>query len=504
MGATFESLPTELRHCIWNLVLGSEGDPPTMVPFRTARPHMLEEDDEDEDMIIDMDESGEVISDEQFEEIRQLALHHIAGLNGTQGPVNPAPTTLPSNGVAQPVNDDDTGASATANGQAVTGPSDEAANDVTEENENENENEGDEEGAEEEDEEEDEDEEDDDEPEDDEFEPGNPYTQERAWDDEIVIPVYIAPLLLVNREARLITFNWMQKHDIQLIRHTIAKGELQDGFRKKSLPPLARKYDPERDHLYVDRHYWRRFCDRLQMPHMMAPNPNGEEPEPVHDIGETIKNLALPAFTVYQSVGMVGHILEYMPNLKQVSCIWSHLPEKRWQPKLMYDTVKRSGKPMTQVTNILLPRWDQERISETLSQEELDRRTADTERIKAERREERQEKQERKAQRAQEGGNKEGDEEEAEEEDESDEEDEDEDDDDEVEEGNGPIVTMCVRDPSDEKKVFYERGYLGDWLTEIYDELTLCELPDHVVDENDGSFTLPIVPCKIVKQPIEN
>ncbi|KAJ6784497.1 hypothetical protein PWT90_03662 [Aphanocladium album] len=497
--ATFARLPTELRHCIWNLVLGSDGDAPTMVPFRTTRPYMLEEDDDDEEMILSAEDAGEIISDEQFEEIRQLALHHITGQNGTAGPVNPAPTTLPSNGVAREVNvgtggtGDQRKANATngvtaeqaneqGNEDAAAGTTNEAPIEIADEND---------------DEEDDEEEEEEEEDEDPEFEPGNPYTQERAWDDEVVIPVYgIPPLLLVNREARSIALDWLQKHDIQLAVTTIAKGEIDTGFtvRKGAPPPYVRKFNPKRDHLYVDRHYWRRFCDRLQMPHMMAPDDEDEEEEPVHDIGENIRNLALPAFTMYQSVGMVGHILEYLPNIQQISCIWGDLPEKEWQPSIVYEKVKRDGKSKTQVTNILIPRWDQEQISEQLSEEELDRRTADTEKIKAERQQERQAKQERK-QKAEQEGKKD----EQEDEDDSDEDDDDEDDEEE-EEGSGPIVTMCVRDPTDDKKVFYERGYLGDWLDEIYNELAICELPDHVTDEDDGSVTLPIVPCNIVKR----
>ncbi|KAJ4158088.1 uncharacterized protein LMH87_008632 [Akanthomyces muscarius] len=491
MGSSFDRLPAELRHFIWTLTLGEHGDAPTMVPFRTARPWLLEEEDDDDELLMGGDDADEFMSDEQFEEIRLLALRQVAGQNeneDTAGPVPPAPTTLPSNGVITIADDDVDDGAGEGDGQ------DDATNEAPIGDEGENDDDDDDEEDEEVEESEDEfqgsldtDE--------GEFEPGNPYGQERAWDDEVVIAVYIPPLLLVNREARSVTLNWLKKHDIQLNRNTISKGEINTGFapNKDGLPPYTRKYDPERDHLYVDRRYWRRFCDRLQMPHMMAPDDNDdadEEEDPVHDIGETIKHLALPAFTMYQSVGVVGNILEFLPNIQQIACIWGDLPHKEWKPRIVYETVQRDGKPMTQVTNVLLPRWDHAQISEKLSQEEHDRRNDDTERIKAEREKDRQERQEKKDQAEKNGRTNEEDEE-------DDDEDED-DDDEEEEEGTGPIVTMCIRDPSDDTKVFYERGYLSNWLDEIYNELSICELPEHVTDEYDGSVTLPIVPCNAV------
>ncbi|OAR01562.1 hypothetical protein LLEC1_04685 [Akanthomyces lecanii] len=501
MGSSFDRLPTELRHFIWTLTLGEHGDAPTMVPFRTARPWLLEEEDDDDDeLLIGSDDADEFMSDEQFEEIRLLALRQVAGQteNGDSvGPAPPAPTTLPRNDVITIADDEADDEAGEGNGQpdAANGAPlrDEAEND--EDDEDHDENEEGEEGEEGEDDYQgslDSDE--------GEFEPGNPYGQERAWDDEVVIAVHLPPLLLVNREARSVTLNWLKKHDIQLNRNTISKGETNTGFapNKDGLPPYTRKYDPERDHLYVDRRYWRRFCDRLQMPHMMARDDNDdadeEQDDPVHDIGETIKHLALPAFTMYQSVGVVGHILQFLPRIEQIACIWGGLPDKEWKPRIVYESVRRDGRPMTQVTNVLLPRYDHVQISEKLSQEEHDRRNDDTERIKAEREKARQEKQQRKdAAGKDDGGTEEGDEEEEEEDD-----DEDDEDDEEEEEGTGPIVTMCIRDPSDDTKVYYERGYLTNWLDEIYNELSISELPEHVRDEWDGSVTLPIVPCNAV------
>lgn len=401
--------------------------------------------------------------------------------------MTPAPTTLPSNGVATIVDDEA--------GEAGNGEETEESNGQDDTNEAPI---RDEDGNDEDDEEDDQDDQEDYEGSLDtdlgEFEPGNPYGQERVWDDQVVIPVYIPPLLLVNREARSVALRWLKKHGIQLTRNTIAAGETTAGFvpTADGLMPYTRKYDPERDHLYVDRRYWRRFCDRLQMPHMMVPSDDdAEEQEPIHDIGETIKNLALPAFTMYQSVGVVGNILEFLPNIRQVACIWGDLPPKEWQPKIIFETVQRGGKPKTRVTNVLLPRWDHVQISEKLSQEEHDRRRDDTDRIEAEREKERQEKHERREKAAKEGTKDNREEKEDDEEEEYDE-------DEEEEEGTGPIVTMCVRDPSDDTKIYYERGYLSNWLDEIYNELSICELPEHVTDEYDGSVTLPIVPCNAV------
>lgn len=486
MGSSFDRLPTELRHFIWTLTLGEHGDAPTMVPFRTARPWLLEEEDDDDELLMDGEYADEFMSDEQFEEIRLLALHQVAGQNDdgdSAGPVPHAPTTLPSNGVITIVDEEDADDGADeGEGQADTTNEAPIRDDVEDDEEDEEEDEDEDQGS----------------PADwGEFDPENPYGQERAWDDEVVIAVYTPPLVLVNREARSVALRWLEKHDIQLNRNTIVKDEINTGFipNKDGLPPYTRKYDPERDHLYVDRRYWRRFCDRLQMPHMMAPDDNGhadEEEDPVHDIGETIKYLALPAFTMYQSVGVVGNILEFLPNIQQIACIWGDLPDKEWKPRIVYETVQRGGKPKTQVTNVLLPRWDHVQISEKLSQEELDRRNDDTERIKAERVKERQEKQEKKDQAEKDGRTDEADEEE------DSYDDDEEDDEEEEEEGTGPIVTMCIRDPSDDTKVFYERGYLGNWLDEIYNELSICELPEHVTDEDDGSVTLPIVPCNAV------
>lgn len=494
MGIHFYRLPFELRIIIWDLVLGEHGDAPTMVPFRTTRPYLLEEEDDDDELFLHADDAEQFMSDEQFEQIRLRALHQVAAQNDNGdagGPATPAPMTLPSNDVVTIANDE---AGEGGSGQGMEGPNRQGAtNDASI---------GDEDGINL-DEEDDGIEEDYEDYEDyegsldtdlEEFEPGNPFGQERIWDDEVVIPVYLAHILLVDREARDFTLLWLKKHNIRLTRNTIRPGEITTGFvpTEDGRLPYTRKYDPERDHLYVDRRYWRRFCDRLQMGDMMARSEYGaddeDENDPVHDIGATIKNLALPAFTMYQSVGVVGNILEYLPNIRQIACIWGDLPPKEWQPTIAYETVQRGGKPKTEVTNVLLPRWDHAQISEQLSQEEQDRRRDDTDRIEAEREKEREERRARR-EKAEKEGKPDGD-------DDDDDYEDYEDDDDEEEEGTGPIVTMCVRDPSDETNTFYERGYLGNWMDEIYNELSFSELPDHCTDESDGSLTLPIVPCK--------
>lgn len=499
MNGSFDRLPAELRHNIWQLVLG-DGDPATMVPFLTSRPYMLEEEDDDDDMMMGAEDAGEILSEEQFEQIRQLALQQVAvdNENAATGPVAPAPTTLPSNGIVRAVNnEDDQGGNGAASGEAHSQAAVDAARaEIEEQMYN---------GYDDDDQDIDIDLDDDDAESFDTdvgdfFESGNPYGQERAWDDEVVIPVYAPPLLLINREARHLALRWLAKHNIQLTRNTIAKGEIDSGFVTKpgSLPALVRKYDPARDHLYVDRRYWRRFCDRLQMPHMIRPpselgdaeDADEEPPEPVHDIGETIQNLALPAFTLYHGVGTVGHMLQFLPNIKQVACIWGDLPGQAWQPEVTYETVQRDGQAKTQVTLLLTPRWDHVRISEKLSQAELDRRQVDTDRINAERDQGRQAKQERRAR-----GEVAADDDE----DDNDDDDDDDDDDEDMEdEGTGPLVTMCIRDPTDAESVYYEKGYLSSWLNDIYNELSICELPEHVTDEYDGSVTLSIVPCSAV------
>ncbi|KAM3538999.1 hypothetical protein ARSEF1564_008080 [Beauveria bassiana] len=514
MSIPFARLPSELRHAIWTLALGEHGDNPTMVPFRTSRPWMLEEEDDDEDMLLDENDIDELLSDGQLEEIREFALHQLVEQNEDGNLVTAAPTTLPSNGVARLAEDegkvaDNVERRAESREGAAADSGDQIGADENGEDDEDNQQHG--EGYEDEDDDvdDDDDDDDDDEPDDyaeaedfyadmGEFEPGNPYTQEPVWDDEVVIPVYVPPLLLVNREARDITLRWLAKHDIQLLRTTIAKNEINTGFTltEDGLPPYTRKYDPERDHLYVDRRFWRRFCDRIYMPHMMAPldsddpEEQQQQQESVLDIGKTIKYLALPAFTVYQSVDTFAEILQFLPNIKQVACIWNDLPTKDWKPEVVYQTVQRDGQPKTQVTNVLVPRWDHVEISEKLTEKELDRRRQDTERIKAERDKSRQERQEKRAQAAKDGTNNDGDDE--------DEDDDDDDEDDDEDEGRGPLVTMCIRDPTDGESVFWERGYLTDWQDEIHDVLALSELPDHVRDTYDGTFTLPLVPCNAV------
>ncbi|OAA39608.1 hypothetical protein BBO_06585 [Beauveria brongniartii RCEF 3172] len=514
MSIPFARLPLELRHAIWTLALGEHGDNPTMVPFRTSRPWMLEEEDDDEDMLLDEDDIDELLSDNQLEEIRELALHQVAEQNENGNLVTAAPTTLPSNGVARLAEDEGEGAGnvetrAEAGREAAADARDQVGADANGEDGDDNQQYG--EDNEDEDDDDGDDDDDEDHEQDDyaeaedfyadmgEFEPGNPYTQEPVWDDEVVIPVYVPPLLLVNREARDITLRWLAKHDIQLLRTTIAKDEINTGFAltEDGLEPYTRKYDPERDHLYVDRRFWRRFCDRIYMPHMMAPL-DSDDPEEQHqqqesviDIGKTIKYLALPAFTVYQSVDAFAGILQFLPNIKQVACIWNDLPTKDWKPEVVYQTVQRNGQPKTQVTNVLVPRWDHVEISEKLTEKELDRRRQDTERIKAERDKSRQERQEKRAQAAKDGTNNDGD-------DEDDDDDDDDDEDDDEDEGKGPLVTMCIRDPTDGESVFWERGYLTDWQDEIHDVLAFSELPDHVRNVYDGTFTLPLVPCNAV------
>lgn len=457
MAPSFSALPAELRQYIYTLVLGVDGDTPTMVPFRTTRPFILEEEDDDmDDMFLDGEDVLEELNDEQLEHVRQAALEQEAALAGGAGGETPgAPATLPSSGVASS-NGGENGTETNGN-NGNAGDNHEGADDVEEEEEDE------------------EDEEDDVDTDAGDFDP-NPYAQERAWDDDALVPVHLPPLLLVNREARSVTLSWLKKHEIQLLRNKITKAEIENGFAdsKDGLPVCLRKYNPEYDYLYVDRHFWNRFCDRLAMPAMRDPDDEDmdEDEEPIHDIGEGIKNLALPAFTAYQSNAAMGRSLEFMPNIESVAIVWGDLPPQEWRPKVIMQTVQRDGKPKTQVTQVLMPRYDHERINERITEEEQARRRADTERIKAERIRDRI----------------------------HDDEDEDEEDEEDEEEGDGPVVTMCVRDPTDPKRMFYERGYLGTWMQEIYSELSITELPDHVVDEEDGSITLHLLPCSAVLQ----
>ncbi|OAA54007.1 hypothetical protein ISF_08487 [Cordyceps fumosorosea ARSEF 2679] len=473
MSGIFERLPMEMRQLIWTMALGEHGDIPTMVPYRTSRPYMLEEEESDyedyanygEDYL--MTDTGDVPPDHGDE----------ATVNsGVPVAERVAPTaTLPSSSVTRRDVDDDNDRDDRQDQDSdddldrydVDGEGDDDSLDTDV---------GD-------------------------FEPGNPYAQERAWDDDVLIPVYLPPLLLVNREARAITLDWLAKHNVQLTRTKIAKGEIDAGFPptpEGELPPYVRRYDPARDHLWVDRYCWRRFCDRLHMSHVLGGVLTEEELEPEqleqleppHDIGAEIRNLALPAFTVYQSTEAVADAVRFMPAIESLACIWGDLPTHDWRPDLIYETVKdEEGRDRTKVRQLLMPRWDHVPFSETVSEEEMERRRRDTERIRAE-------------VAAARGKGKEvkkpdGDDDDEDEDDEDDE-DDDMEDDEEEEEARGPLVTMCSADPDNRHLLFHERGYLGNWMQEVYDVLALMELPDHVRDDYDGSFTLPIVPCKAV------
>lgn len=517
---SFDRLPAELRHSIWKLVLGDETeDPPTMVPFKTSRPYMLEEDFDEEEFEMDEDAIDEEIemTPEQFAQIQRLAAAHTI----PPGVLPPPSVTLPSNGVAhgalsiQTNGENAQGDTAAAAGPA-TEPGAEAATEPAPEanGETNGEENGDEDdGAEgEDDQEEDEEAEDDDADTDPgEFEPGNPYLHERAWDEEAGIPIKTTALLLllINREARAIALKWIKERPyMQFNRNAITKGEVNTGFANPPTatqpPVLVRRFDPERDYLYVDRMYWRRFCDRLQMVHMMPPPADDDDDEdPPHDIGAGIKHLALPAFTCYQSVGTLGHVLQFLPNIESLACIWGALPDSDWKTETSFETVVLEGKPKTKVTTALLTRWDQVRISERISEEETQRRKEEAARIKEERQKEKEEKAAKKEARNgdDDGGDKVKDKEDDENDDDDDEDDEEDDDDDDEDdddddEGKGPIVAMYVRDATDPERGYFENGYLSNWMEEIYNELAFCELPEHVRDEEDGSVTLNIMPFR--------
>ncbi|KAF5705486.1 hypothetical protein FGLOB1_7932 [Fusarium globosum] len=108
------------------------------------------------------------------------------------------------------------------------------------------------------------------------------------------VQVPIPTCAAVCQEGRRVVEQWRKKNNLEWYFREETKGDI-----------LVRRFDAERDILYVSRHKWESF-------QLLAVDwENDDEHAAVIRIMESVKYLALPAFTAYYSIrNIAAHIAE--------------------------------------------------------------------------------------------------------------------------------------------------------------------------------------------------
>lgn len=286
-----------------------------------------------------------------------------------------------------------------------------------------------------------------------------PKKLSRPW-----VPVHLPAIALVNREARQIVLDYIDGKGWAILRNNIYESELQDGFWHEE-PVFARRYDPERDALWVDRIHWPVFMD-----HML---------ESDRDEGADVVTLAVPAFTAYHSIMTLGELFHVMPNLKRVVSIWGDLPPDDWVPEqvnakevICHKLHNSTGDNYEDEDNndevqlVVWQRWDAAKVRDVDAVPEV---TDEEEKKEV----------------------KEVEEQDLDESEWPEEEDEDE------EAQRQMTVAMVARDPMNGKELV-EKGPLGMYLEEIYAVLKVLALPSRMFEGQMGDTPLPFLARRAV------
>ncbi|KAH7134743.1 hypothetical protein B0J13DRAFT_89252 [Dactylonectria estremocensis] len=153
-------------------------------------------------------------------------------------------------------------------------------------------------------------------------------------DRRVYIEVPLPEALFVCREARQAAQAWMAANNLTMRFRDETQGHI-----------LVREWDRERDPLYVSRDKWEEFVSLEE-----------NWADGVEAMGESIHQLAVPAFTAYYSIDTIASLLDLMPNLHTLYIVWAGLPALRRS---------EAGRPPAGPEGVLYeavvqPRWETE------------------------------------------------------------------------------------------------------------------------------------------------
>ncbi|RKL07999.1 hypothetical protein BFJ71_g1909 [Fusarium oxysporum] len=174
------------------------------------------------------------------------------------------------------------------------------------------------------------------------------------------VQVPIPTCAAVCKEGRRVVEQWRKKNNLGWYFREETKGDI-----------LVRPFDAERDILYVSRLKWESF-------QLLAVDwENDDEHAAVVRIMESIKYLALPAFTAYYSISTIAALLPWMKNIKTIYVVWNKLPKAH--------TIKRPPPDVAEIADIKVtldapvqPRWEHDTFLQRENTVELHQPDEDT------------------------------------------------------------------------------------------------------------------------------
>ncbi|KAF5569689.1 hypothetical protein FPHYL_1868 [Fusarium phyllophilum] len=154
------------------------------------------------------------------------------------------------------------------------------------------------------------------------------------------VQVPIPTCAAVCQEGRRVVERWRKKNSLEWYFREETKGDI-----------LVRRFDAERDILYVSRHKWESF-------QLLAVDwENDVEHAAVIRIMESIKYLALPAFTAYYSIVNIAGLLPLMKNIKAIYVLWNELPKAHMIKRQLPD-VAHIAEVKILLDAPVQPRWE--------------------------------------------------------------------------------------------------------------------------------------------------
>ncbi|KAL5613832.1 hypothetical protein FOVSG1_002895 [Fusarium oxysporum f. sp. vasinfectum] len=174
------------------------------------------------------------------------------------------------------------------------------------------------------------------------------------------VQVPIPTCAAVCKEGRRVVEQWRKRNNLGWYFREETKGDI-----------LVRPFDDERDILYVSRLKWESF-------QLLAVDwENDDEHAAVVRIMESIKYLALPAFTAYYSISTIAALLPWMKNIKTIYVVWNKLPKAH--------TIKRPLPDVAELADIKVtldapvqPRWELDKFLQRENTVELHQPDEDT------------------------------------------------------------------------------------------------------------------------------
>ncbi|KAG4256911.1 hypothetical protein FPRO03_03921 [Fusarium proliferatum] len=158
------------------------------------------------------------------------------------------------------------------------------------------------------------------------------------------VQVPIPTCAAVCQEGRRVVEQWRKKNNLEWYFREETRGDI-----------LVRRFDAERDILYVSRHKWESF-------QLLAVDwENDDEHAAVIRIMESVKYLALPAFTAYYSISNIAGLLPWMKNIEAIYVLWNELPKAHMIKRQLPD-VAHIAEVKIPLDAPVQPRWELDRF----------------------------------------------------------------------------------------------------------------------------------------------